>query len=276
MSKEKILVVEDETIVAEDIKHCLEGLGYEVTATVATGEGALETIEKNGPNLVLMDIKLRGEMNGIEASHTIRERFGVPIIYLTAHSDDDTLERAKKTQPYGFVVKPFNERDLRTAIETALYKHQMEMKLRESEARFRSVVEVAKDAILSTNSNNIITFWNPAAERIFGYSKEEAIGNHLRLIIPERFHATLHVGMGTSIFNGKRTLQESHESIGSHKEAGEFPIELSVSHWDAKGETFFMFIIRDISDRKRVEAEREKLILELQEALSLREEKEPL
>lgn len=121
----KILVVEDENIVALEIKKRLQKLGYVVPGVASTGEDAISKAEGILPDLVLMDIMLKGEIDGINAAGEIRKRFNIPVIYLTAYSDGDTIERAKLTEPYGYILKPFEEDDLRTAIEIALYRHQM-------------------------------------------------------------------------------------------------------------------------------------------------------
>ena len=133
MSQIKILIVEDESIVAMDIKHRAEVLGYHVTAIIPSGEEALENVAQNKPDLVLMDIVLKGEMDGIEAAQKIRDSYDIPVVYLTAYSDERTLKRAKITQPFGYIIKPFDDRELHSAVEVALYKHQMESKLKESE-----------------------------------------------------------------------------------------------------------------------------------------------
>jgi CheY-like chemotaxis protein len=126
-SGKKILIVEDESIVAADIRRRLERLGCVVTGTAASAEEALEKINANSPDLVLMDITIKGSIDGIAASKTVRERFKIPVVFLTAHSDEATLQRAKITEPYGYIIKPFQERDLHIAIEMALYKHHSEM-----------------------------------------------------------------------------------------------------------------------------------------------------
>ncbi|MCK9150957.1 histidine kinase dimerization/phosphoacceptor domain -containing protein [Methanobacterium alcaliphilum] len=124
MANEKILIVEDEELVAQDIKVILEDLGYEVPAITPSAEEALEKIEESCPDSVLMDIMLEGEMDGIEAAQKISERYDIPVVYLTAYSNQEILQRAKKTEPYGYILKPFQERDLQINIEMALYKHE--------------------------------------------------------------------------------------------------------------------------------------------------------
>ncbi|MEG4342284.1 ATP-binding protein [Microcoleus sp. A003_D6] len=132
MNPIKILVVEDEVIVAQDIAGRLKKLGYAVTATVSSGEEAIQKAIENPPDLVLMDIVLKGEMDGVTAAEKIRTHRNVPTVFLTAYADDQTLQRAKLTDPFGYIIKPFQQNDLRVAIEIALHRHEIETKMRES------------------------------------------------------------------------------------------------------------------------------------------------
>lgn len=122
----RILVVEDEHIVAMGIKKMLKSLGYTVTGVASSGEDAISKAESTFPDVVLMDIMLKGDMDGVEAAREIRERFDVPVVYLTAYSDNKILERAKRTEPFGYIVKPFEEKDLYGSIEVALHRHRKE------------------------------------------------------------------------------------------------------------------------------------------------------
>jgi DNA-binding LytR/AlgR family response regulator len=124
--KTKILIVEDEAIVAKDISVCLEKIGYEVLASFSKGEKALTFLEENTPDLVLMDIMLAGNISGFDSSARIKKDYDIPVVFLTAYADEKTIERAKITEPYGYVIKPFKEIDLRTSIEMALYKFKKE------------------------------------------------------------------------------------------------------------------------------------------------------
>ncbi len=141
MADTSIMLVEDEIIVAADVKNRLENMGYVVLGIFDTGEEAIQKAGELKPDMVLMDIVLKGEMDGIDAAQKIRELFDIPLIYLTAYSDKKTLERAKVTEPFGYVLKPFEDREIQSAIEMALYKHQMEKKLKESEEKYRKLVE---------------------------------------------------------------------------------------------------------------------------------------
>lgn len=151
MAKTRILIVEDEAITAKDIQMTLQDLGYEVAGTAASGEEAIQKAAEHKPALVLMDIRLQGEMDGIEAASRIRSSLDVPVVYLTAHSDKATLERAKITEPFGYILKPFEERELHSNIEMALYKHKTERKLKENYSQlqdtFASIIEAIEKMI---------------------------------------------------------------------------------------------------------------------------------
>ena len=131
MTKARIIIVEDQGIVALSLKNMLHNLGYKVPTVVSSGEEAVEQALRTHPDLVLMDIMLAQEMDGIEAAGHIQRQTDIPVIYLTAHSDDATLQRAKITEPFGYLIKPFEERELRITIEMALYRHLLERKLKE-------------------------------------------------------------------------------------------------------------------------------------------------
>lgn len=124
MAKSNILVVEDEAIVSKDIQNSLVKLGYTVVGAAATAEKAIELVREQHPDLILMDIMLKGDLTGIDAAEAIRKEFSIPVIFLTAYADEATLEKAKVTEPYGYIIKPFKEIDLQTTIEMALYKHE--------------------------------------------------------------------------------------------------------------------------------------------------------
>ncbi|MBV6404091.1 MAG: Chemotaxis response regulator protein-glutamate methylesterase [Flavobacteriales bacterium] len=140
MAQTNVLVVEDESIVSKDIQHSLKKLGYHVVGAAATGEQAVKLAVETQPDIILMDIMLKGEMNGIEAATQIRQETNIPVIFLTAYADESTLNKAKVTQPYGYIIKPFKEIDIHTSIEMALYKHKKEAEvLKERDLLFNLV-----------------------------------------------------------------------------------------------------------------------------------------
>jgi len=172
MSSGRILVVEDEVIVAKDIADSLERLGYTVIGTTATGEEALRLAAEHHPDLALMDIRLQGQLNGIETAERLRDEFNIPSVFLTAYADDDTLRRARITEPYGYVLKPFELRELHSTIEIALYKHGSEKKLRESEHRYRTLQRNLPVGVFRVTPVGEIISVNPALVRIFGAESE--------------------------------------------------------------------------------------------------------
>lgn len=141
MSKTNILVVEDESIVSKDIQHSLNKLGYNVVGAASTGEKALELARSERPDIVLMDIMLKGEMNGIQTAEIIKKELSVPVVFLTAYADESTLSKAKVTEPYGYIIKPFKEIDLHTSIEMAIYKHSKEQEIIRQRDLLYSIVE---------------------------------------------------------------------------------------------------------------------------------------
>ena len=170
----RILIVEDEQIVAIDLKRSLEYMGFEVIKPVNTGEKALQVAANEKPSLILMDISLQGNMDGIETARIIKEKNDIPIVYITAHTDDQTFKKAKATGPHGYIIKPVEERELRTTVEMALFKHKMEEDLKESETRFREIFEQNFDAVvLFTYPDFRVIDINSSAEAIFQYSRNE-------------------------------------------------------------------------------------------------------
>lgn len=171
-----ILVVEDERVVARDIQRSLVDLGYSVPATAASAEQAIRLASERCPDLVLMDIRIKGERDGIETATILRKRFDVPIVYLTAYADEATVERAKVTQPFGYLMKPVKTYELRSAIEIALFKHEMDKQLRDRERWLAITMRSIGDAIISTDVAGRISYMNPVAEALTGCKLEKALG----------------------------------------------------------------------------------------------------
>ncbi len=176
MVKAQILIVEDDNIVVLELRDRLQGLGYAVVGVASYGEEAIAKAAEMRPDLVLMDIRLRGAMNGVRSADEIRARFDIPVVYVTAYADEATLQRAKATEPYGYLMKPFESRELHAVIEMALHKHRLETGLRESEEKYRRVVQQSSDAIVLTDEEGAIIEWNPAAEQITGLRQAEVLG----------------------------------------------------------------------------------------------------
>ncbi len=175
----RILVVEDEKIVARDIKNRLRNLGYAVPAIVSSGEEAIQKAEEIRPDLVLMDIVLKGKIDGIKAAKEIYTRFDIPVIYLTAYSDKETLRRVKMTEPFGYIHKPFEIKEMRSSIEIALHKHRVDKKLKEKKKWLALTLKSIGDGVITTDTEGVITFMNPVAESLTAWEKEEALGKNI-------------------------------------------------------------------------------------------------
>jgi len=183
MKKIRIMIVEDESIVGRDIRNMLLGLGYEVSTVISTYHEAIKRIKNIKPDLVLMDIMLHGKPAGIEAAGKIYNVFNIPVVYLSAYADKKTLMRAKKTLPFGYILKPFEERELQTTIEIALYKFKMEKKLKEREQWFFTILKSFAEAVIVTDKKGKISFLNSFAERITEWKQEGALNKPLNNVL---------------------------------------------------------------------------------------------
>ena len=172
----RILIVEDERITAEDLRETLTDLGYLVTDAVSNGGDAIARAEENVPDLVLMDVRIQGDMDGTEAARVLRERFNIPVIYLTAHADSSTVMRAKDAEPLGYITKPFQEAALHASIEIALHKHAEELKLRGKQELLASTLRAITEGVISLDTAERVTLFNPAAETWTGRPAREALG----------------------------------------------------------------------------------------------------
>ncbi len=168
MSKTRILVVEDESIVAKDIQRTLEKLGYEVPATASSAASAFEKLEEVEPDLVFLDVKLKGEQDGVHIAEHIKDRYDIPVIFLTSFVDQETIDRAKVTEPYGYLVKPFNEGDLKTTVEMALFKFSKDRDLRMSEQRLSNALGKIENAVFVTDQDLRLNYINEKALAICG------------------------------------------------------------------------------------------------------------
>ncbi|MBF0565839.1 MAG: PAS domain S-box protein [Nitrospirae bacterium] len=253
MSKGRILVVEDEIVIARDIKLSLEELGYVVTSTVASARKAMEMANVDKPDLILMDIVLQGDMDGIEAATIIQATLDIPIVYLSSYADDNTLDRAKQTTPYGYLLKPFGYNELHSAIETALFKHNMEKKLREREELFRVIFNNANDAIFLNGlcddmmPGRCIEV-NDVACRKLGFTKEEFLSM-------SSFDLT---GMSRDSKESMARLLSygyaTFETRAMAKDGTFIPFEISSQLFYHNGKKAILSIARDITERKQAEA----------------------
>lgn len=273
MKQARILVVEDEPIISLDIQSTLRAMGHEISGVAVLGEEALEKACELHPDLVLMDIKLSGELDGVEAAAHIRKLLQIPVIFLTAYSEDTTLERAKATEPYGYLIKPLVERDLRIAIEMALHKHQAERRTADRERWFSNTLASMGEAVIATDPQGEIRFINPLAESITGWRRAEAVGQHVDTVLVLSEKDTPGDGgspLAQALLEGFALDWGCNTYLWPRQGGPQTPVEYSATRIrHESGETVGVVIVfRDISPRKQMEQEREGLIQELQNALA--------
>jgi two-component system, cell cycle sensor histidine kinase and response regulator CckA len=268
MDRRKILIVEDEAIVAADLSSKLRQLGYETVGITASGEKAIELASRLSPDLVLMDIQLEGVIDGIEAAEAIHNEMDLPIVYLTAFSDTLTLDRAKLTGPFGYLLKPFEERDLATQIEMALYRHYTDRKIRLQSEQLRVTLRSIGDAVISCDTRSIITFINPVAEALTGWSAGEATGRPLSeifSIVNELSGAILENPVEAVLKEGRPVALANHTNL-IKRGGGSVPIEDSAAPiLNDKGQVIgAVLVFRDVTAKRRADAELKKTRDELE------------
>jgi PAS domain S-box-containing protein len=250
-----IMVVDDEALIAVQIQSYLESKGYTVAGRAGSGEEAVEKAKALRPSLLLMDVMLgEGSLDGISAAEIITRELGIPVIFITAYGNEETINRTKVVDPAGFISKPFSEQDLEAAIELAFFRMERQDLLKTSEERYRSVVAFAVEAILIINTRLQILFWNQAASGMFGYSAAEIEGKPFLRLIPDRHHGGLSVELDRMVLTEeKNPVSRTTETTGLRKDGSEFPMEFSISSWIIRDEIFFTVNARDITDRKKID-----------------------
>lgn len=251
MEKAQVLIVEDDGIIASDIQNRLKGLGYFVPSIVSCGEEAIQKTKENIPDLVVMDIVLDGEMDGIEAANQIRTQFRVPVVYLTAYADNKLLERAKITEPFGYIIKPFKDKELRITIEMALYKHKSEKALRKSEAKYKTLLENLPQKIFYKDKNSIYQSCNENYARDLNITPDEIIGKTDYDFYPIRLAEKYRADDKRIVeFAVQEEIEENYLTDG--KEVIVQTVKSAVS--DEKGNVIGLLgILWDISKRKQTE-----------------------
>ncbi|WP_028587244.1 HD domain-containing phosphohydrolase [Desulfocurvus vexinensis] len=252
--KPTILVVEDETIVAMDIRHRLTNLGYSVADVVPTGEGAVEAARRLRPDVVLMDIMLAGAMDGVQAAGAIAQSCDIPVIFVTAYADEETLQRAKATQPFGYVIKPFDDREVHTAIEMAHYKHSNEQRRRKERKWLETTLDSVGEGIVATDARGQVNYLNAVAGRVLGLGLDEARHRPLARVLPLREEGGQPVDLLPRVLEGGCPLHA--EGLVLRAPAGELPVDMTAclvadEGGEAQG---VVMAFRDISGRRETMA----------------------
>jgi len=266
------MVVEDEGIVAADIQDRLRALGYGVAAVVESGEEAERTAGSSRPDLVLMDILLKGDIDGVEAAERIRTNWDIPVVFLTAHADETTLQRAKITAPFGYILKPFDDRELHSTIEIALFRHATQAKLKKTERWLSAVLESIGDVVVATDKWGLITFLNPAAGAFTGWAPNDALNKPLAEVFPLLDEVTRQPVMSpvSKIMYEETGINWRNPLLLLSRKGAEMPVDYTAApiRDDQSNITGIVWVFREITQRRQAEAERERLIKELQGALA--------
>ncbi len=267
MSPDKILIVEDEAIVAMDLRLHLQALGYETAGVASTGEQAIRLAAEHRPDLALMDISLGEGMDGIEAARQI-QAMGVPVVFLTAYADEGTLKRAKESGPYGFLVKPFDERALHSTIEMALLRHRMERELKASESRFRALIENTQDLVAILDSQGAIRYASPSALRVLGYRPGDRIGHSVfDLVHPGERPGVLEQFLK---LGGHPGMLVTLEVRGLHQGGDWRLLEITAQNaLDVPGVQGIVIHARDVTERRQAEQDRRAMESKIQQAQKL-------
>jgi CheY-like chemotaxis protein len=252
MEKARILIVEDEELVALGIRTYLDGIGHLESFITTSGEAAISAIPQCAPDLVLMDISLAGEMSGIEAAKIITDSFHLPIVYLTAYSDEKTLESAKIAQPYGYITKPFDERNLQATIEMALYKASLQEKMRQTEEKLENILSSVGDGIVVTGPTGMVDFMNANAVALLGLDapppQRVSILTILR-ILDDATGKQLPLNLGDILVEGRSLALKNCRIVGA--EAKEFlaEVDLVPLHGETGPATGLVLTFRDVGKR---------------------------
>ncbi|MEX0773651.1 MAG: response regulator [Balneolales bacterium] len=266
----KILIVEDEFILAQDIKNRLSALNYDVIGLCSNGNDALDKTHQHNPDLVLMDIRLEGDKDGIETADQIQKEMDIPVVFLSAYADKETVKRARMSEPMGYLIKPVEEKELETTIEMALYKHQVTRRMRENEQWLSTTLGHVGDAVIRTDADKRILLLNPTAANLTGWSEDEAKGRKLDDVLKLVDEET-----GVEIDNPiYKKLGETQPAITEprflikRKDGEETPVDFSstpIKNEDAEINGLVV-VLHNITERRRTEQAIERR-LQLEKAL---------
>ena len=227
--KPQILIVEDERLIAHSIQRALLSAGYEVSGISSSALGAIAILESNHTDLVLMDIRIQGDLDGVDTANLIGDRFHLPVIYLTAHADEPTLKRAKTTSPFGYLMKPVNYGQLQSSIEVALHKHKVERQLEEHRALLASILKSIPEAVVVTGPEGRVRFMNESAERLTEWQQSDAAGLEIGEVVPLSSPSGTMESWVHRALHEKQTVQLPRETKLIARLGREVPVEGNVA-----------------------------------------------
>lgn len=262
MNKQRILVVEDEMIVARDLCALLVTLGYQSVGHASSADQAITLAAQLQPDLVLMDIKLGVGMDGISAALVIRSKQDLPIVFLSAFAADDILQRAQMAEPYGYMLKPFTERELHTVLQMAFYKHQAQTRERELAHINQAILDNMTQGVMTVDARGMVLSVNLSASAMFGYLPEELLGQSVTRIMPQqvRSHHQHYLQSDAPVLTEQIICRE-REMEGMRKDESVFPISITVSRMFHAGSAGYMCIMTDLSPHRLVEEKLQNLAL---------------
>ncbi|MEK6556867.1 MAG: response regulator [Candidatus Margulisiibacteriota bacterium] len=231
MSAKRILIVEDECIIATDIQFSLQSMGYEVLGQASSGLEAIEKASLLEPDVVLMDINLKGDMDGITAADHIYQKNSIPVIYLTANSDEQLLNRAKHSHAYGYLIKPFDDREMKSMIELTLEKHNFESQVHRNCDWLTTILRSITDSVIVAGNNGNIQMMNPSAERLTGWTQAEADGKNLHelLLLASDRREEAGIDFITEIVSQKKSFHSVSDTFVINKAGHRIPISYNVA-----------------------------------------------
>ncbi|MCL4402950.1 MAG: response regulator, partial [Acidobacteria bacterium] len=256
---EQILIVEDEGLIAMDLQRRLRDLGYNVPFTAATAAEAIASVQTTRPDLVLMDIWLEGDLDGIEAAIILRQKFDIPVVFLTSHTDEQTIQRARQASAYGYLAKPFGGRELHATLQVALDKAVLERRIREQRHWLQAVLFSIREGIIAMDREGNVCSMNPAAETLTGIAEQHALGKPVRQVL--RLVPDQEGGGGENLTDlilsdEQRPPTRNGTCLCLSAKGNATPVEVNTARIGGDGRPQgAVLALRDISERKRAEEE---------------------
>ncbi len=269
MTSARILIIEDELIVAQNLQHWLSGLNYTVSGIAASGEEAITLALADPPDLMLVDIRLSGDMDGVQTAEQIQSHLDVPVIYLTAYADETILQRARKTGPFGYMIKPFELRELRITVEMALYKHAMDQRLKANERWLSTILHSIGESVIACNTDQQITFMNQAAAALTGWNITEVQGQSIARVVrilAEDTHMPIEEPLKQALIAGVPTPPRQIVLL-VRRDDTMIPVDASVTPIKDEQNRVLggVLVLRDMTERRMIE----RKLLETQKLESL-------